>query len=114
MGAGSAPQIQKNFALDTNILGPGSAASVSVTATEDPAVLEAILGDAPFPAGEISLGGIAFQASGGGQVALGSGPSGTVKFNFSASSGAGVFDGSADALNSLALDSAPGLVLSVY
>lgn len=112
MGTGAAPQFQKTFPIDTSVLGPGSAASVSVSATRDPAVLAAIVGDTPFPAGQIDLGSITLQASDGAQISLG-GVSGAVKFSFSASSGAGVYNGSTDALKSLALDSAPGLDLSI-
>ncbi|HEX3681940.1 MAG TPA: hypothetical protein VHU83_05305 [Bryobacteraceae bacterium] len=112
MGAGAASPLQKTFPIKTDVLGPGSAASVTVSATRDPAVLQAILGDTAFPAGQIDLGSIALQASGAGQVSLG-GASGAVQFNFSASSGAGVYNDSAAALKSLALDSAPGLDLSI-
>src|SRR5271165_352240 len=103
MAAGTAPLLQKQFPIDPNVLGPNSAGSLAVSANTDADVLQSILNNAPFPErpnGQLELGSIALQASGGNQVIFGAGTSGSVSFNFSASfkTGAGVFDKSADAL----------------
>lgn len=115
---GSENLFQKEFPLDPDILAPGSALKVSVTGATDADVLQAIAQNTAFPTrpnGQLPLGSIDLQASGGNQVAFKAGPGGTVSFNFSASfhSGVGVFDNPADALSSLALDSAPNLDLSI-
>ncbi|HYX53006.1 MAG TPA: hypothetical protein VE783_06115, partial [Candidatus Limnocylindrales bacterium] len=122
MGAGTADatvaSLQKTFKLDPNILGPNSAESVAVSGATDADVLQAILSNTAFPTrpnGQLPLGSIDLEASGGKQVAFTAGPSGTVSFDFSASfkAGVGVFDQPQAALDSLGLDSAPGLDLTV-
>jgi hypothetical protein len=111
-------QLEKEFPLDPKILGAGSALKVSAGGTTDSDVLQAILKDTAFPVrpnGQLPLGHIQLQASGGNQVAFTAGPSGTVSFNFLASfnTGVGVFDKPSDALGSLPLDSVPNLDLTV-
>jgi len=116
MAAGTAPLLQKQFPIDPNVLGPNSAGSLAVSANTDADVLQSILNNTPFPErpnGQLELGSIALQASGGNQVIFGAGTSGSVSFNFSAKTGAGVFDKAADALSSLGLDSAPNLDLTI-
>lgn len=115
--ATTSPGFLKEFNLDPNILGPGSAASVSVSATTDAGVLQAILADKPFPSrpgGKIELGSIMLQAKSGSQVAFNAGQ-GSVSFDFSASfhTGLGVFDQAADAIGSLQLKDAPHLDLTL-
>lgn len=112
------PEFQKEYPLDPTILGPDSALTVGVTGASDSDVLQAISRNEPFPTranGQLPLGSISLSASGGNQIALKAGPGGTVTFNFSAAfeAGVGVFDKAQDALNSLALDSAPNLDLTI-
>ena len=107
----------KEFTLDPNILGPGSAAKVDVSLTTDADVLQAIVDDKPFPTrtnGKIELGSIMLEAQGGNQVKFDAGQ-GTVGFDFSASfkTGAGVFDQPADAIGSLQLNAPPKLDLVI-
>jgi hypothetical protein len=115
---GNGDQFEKEFPLDPKILGPGSALKVSVGGATDADVLQAILKNTAFPTrpnGQLPLGSIDLQASGGNQIAFKAGPSGTVTFQFAASfhAGIGVFDKPADALGSLSLDSAPNLDLTI-
>src|SRR5271165_2758639 len=103
MAAGAAPLFEKKFSIDPTVLGPNSADSLVVSANTDADVLQSIVNNTPFPErpnGQLELGSIALQASGGNQVTFSAGTSGNVSFNFSASfkTGAGVFDKSADAL----------------
>ena len=118
MGAGTAPIFQKQFSIDPTVLGPNSAEGLVVSVSSDADVLQSIVNNTPFPErpnGQLELGSIALQASGGNQVTFSAGTSGNVSFNFSASfkTGAGVFDKAADALSSLGLDSAPNLDLTI-
>jgi hypothetical protein len=118
MAAGEAPLLQKQFPLDPRILGPNSAASLVVSASTDADVLQSILNNTAFPErpnGQLGLGSIVFQASGGNQVTFAAGPAQNVSFNFSTSfkTGTGVFDRAADALASLGLDSAQNLDLTI-
>ncbi len=117
MASGAQLSLQKQFPIDPRVLGPDSAASLTISGSTDADVLQAILSNSPFPErlnGQLELGSIGLEASGGGQVTFAAGPSENVSFNFSTSfkTGAGVFDKAADALASLGLDSAPNLDLT--
>jgi hypothetical protein len=113
----SMSNFQKDFQLPAGILGPGSAEKVSVSATTDSDVLQAILKDTAFPTrpgGKIELGRVMLEASGGSQVSFNAGK-GTVGFDFHASfkTGVGVFDQPADAIGSLQLNAPPNLDLTI-
>jgi hypothetical protein len=117
MATPSRGSFQKTFQLPAGILGPGSAESVSVSATTDADVVQALLTDAPFPErpnGMLELGSVMLEASGGNQVSFNAGQ-GTVSFDFSAAfkKGVGVYDQSADAIAALQLDAPPQLDLTV-
>ena len=117
MPAPSTGGFQKQFPLDSDVLGPNSAASVSLSVSTDADVVEAVLKDTPFPAragGKIELGRIQLEAQGGGRLSFDAGQ-GTVGFSFSTSfrTGAGVFDQASDAIGSLQLDAPPKLDLTI-
>jgi hypothetical protein len=113
MGANPVPAIQKSFPLDPAILGPGSAVSIGVSAATSSDVLMAIVKDTPFPERELALGSIDVGVS-TDTITLQAGP-GTVGFQASAgvSTGFGVFNSGAAALQSLQLDAPPALDLSI-
>ena len=107
--------LQRSFALDSQILAPGSALNVDLSASTDADVALAILMDAPFPArenGEIALGRIGLSVSGHSPVAF-SGSGTTVGFEFAAgmAAGAGIFASADRALDALGLSGTPGVVL---
>lgn len=107
--------LQRSFALDSEILAPGSAVDVDLSASTDADVALAILMDAPFPArenGEIALGRIGLSVSGNSPVAF-SGSGTTVGFGFAAgmTAGAGIFARADRALDALGLSETPGVVL---
>lgn len=114
MSNGAAAQITKEFDLDPNLLPAGASAKVIVSATKDPAVLDAILTDKPFPPGAIELGAIALQAGTGNKLQFKAGDA-TVGFTGSAEAGAGmgVYADSTRAIAALKLPSAPELDLSL-
>jgi hypothetical protein len=108
--------MDKTFNLDPNILGPDSSASISVSATTDADVLQAIVKDDPFPTrpnGQIPLGNIALAATGTPVNFKANG--GSVSFGFEASfrTGAGVFDKAADAIATLQLGAPSALNLDI-
>lgn len=94
---------------------PGSPETVTVTGATDADVLQAITNNTAFPDranGQLPLGSIALQTA-GNKVTIPAGPSASVSFNFSANTGAGVFDKPADAIASLGLQSTPKLDLTL-
>jgi len=94
---------------------PGTPETVTVTGASDADVLEAITNNTAFPEranGQLPLGSIALQTT-GNKVTIPAGPSASVSFNFSANTGAGVFDKPADAIASLGLQSTPKLDLTL-
>src|SRR3954468_11943782 len=108
------PGFTREFPLDPDILGQGSAANLAVDAPDSAAAAAAIAANHPFPDGTIALGRIAVSASTGSGLAFRAGPT-TVSFKSSAeiSAGIGVYDSPADAVASLALPSSQGIDLSV-
>jgi hypothetical protein len=108
------PGFTREFPLDPDILGQGSAANLAVDAPDSAAAAAAIAANHPFPDGTIALGRIAVSASTGSGLAFKAGAT-TVSFKSSAeiSAGIGVFDSPADAVASLALPSSRGIDLSV-
>jgi hypothetical protein len=117
MPAGPSPAFQKSLALDPDILGPNSAATLQATGSSDADVLQALIDNTAFPnrpSGVIDLGDISLQASGGNPVAFQGGET-TVGFSFSAgaAAGIGVFDDPQAAVKSLGLDDTPGLDLTI-
>jgi hypothetical protein len=108
--------LQRSFALDSDILAPGSAFNVDLSGSTAADVALAIVKDDPFPEredGEIALGQIGLGVSGGNPVAF-SGSGTTVGFEFSAgiTAGAGIFDRPDKAIAALGLAETPGLSLS--
>ena len=108
------PGFTREFPLDPDILGQGSAANLAVDAPDSAAAAAAIAANHPFPDGTIALGRIAVSASTGSGLAFRAGAT-TVSFKSSAeiSAGIGVFDSPADAVASLALPSSKGIDLTV-
>jgi hypothetical protein len=107
--------LQQSFALDSQILAPGSAVNVDLARSTDADVAVALLEDDPFPArdnGEIALGHIALSASGTSPVAF-SGGGTTVGFEFAGgmTAAAGIFDTADRAMASLGLSEAPAVSL---
>lgn len=110
-----AHQFERDFPLDSTILGSDSAAKLSVSGSTDHDVVQAILTDSPFPQRDrIDIGHIQFETSAGKQVKFQAG-SAQVQFSLSGgvSGGAGVFSNPADALASLSLDAPPQLDLAL-
>lgn len=117
MSAAAPQEFQKSFALDPDVLGPNSSATLELGATTDADVLLAVTRNAPFPDrpnGIIDLTHISLTASGanpvafqGGEVSLG--------FQFSAgvTAGAAIFNKPQDALGALNLGDTPGLNLTI-
>ena len=99
--------IAREFPLDPDILGEGSALSIAVDAPASPELLAAIATNRPFPAGTIELGRITVGASTGSGLAFKSGAT-AVSFKSSADvqAGIGVFESPADAARQ---PSAPGI-----
>src|SRR5215813_11203131 len=102
MAAPAQGSLQKEFPLPAGILGPGSAAAVTVSATTASDVLDAIVSNEEFPTrpdGKLELGSVALEASGGKQISFDAGK-GTVGFEFSTAfkTGAGVYDQATDAV----------------
>lgn len=117
MATAAGPGFNREFKLAPDILGPDSSESVSVSATSDADVIEAILHDTPFPAranGKIDLEHISLEAQAGRSVVF---QAAQTSVSFTASggfkSGMGVFDNPADAIASLQLDSPPGLDVAI-
>src|SRR5260221_5894956 len=106
------PSIAREFPLDPDILGEGSALSIAVDAPASPESLAAIAANRPFPAGTIELGRITAGAS-TGNLAFKSGGS-AVSFQSSANvrAGIGVFDSPMEAVASLQLPPSSGVDLS--
>jgi hypothetical protein len=100
------PSIAREFPLDPDILGEGSALSLAVDAPASPESLAAIAANRPFPAGAIELGRITAGVTTGSGLAFKSGGA-PVSFEGSADvrAGIGVFDSAADAFASLQLPS---------
>src|SRR6185436_6931153 len=98
------PTLNREFPLDPEILGEGSALSIAVDAPASPESLAAIAANRPFPAGAIELGRITAGASTGSGLSFTSGGT-AVSFTSSADvqGGIGVFDSPADAVASLQL-----------
>jgi hypothetical protein len=112
-----APGLQKSFSLDPDILGPNSALTLQASGSTDADVLQALATNTAFPtrpSGEIDLGAINLQASGGNPVVFQGGGT-TVGFSFSAgvTAGAGIFDDPQAAVKSLGLDDTPRLDLTI-
>ena len=108
--------LQRSFALDSDVLAPGSAFNVDLNGSTAADVALAIVKDDPFPAresGEIKLGQIGLSVAGQNPVAF-SGGGTSVGFEFSAgiTAGAGIFDRPDQAIAALGLAETPGLVLS--
>lgn len=107
--------LQRSFALDSDILAPGSAVNVDLSGSTAADVALAIVKDDPFPVregGEIALGHIGLSVTGNNPVAFTGGDT-TIGFEFSAgiTAGAGIFSRADRALASLGLDDTPGVVL---
>ena len=107
--------LQQSFALDSDILAPGSAVNVDLARSTDADIALAILRNAPFPVrenGEIALGHIALSASGNSPVAFSSSGT-TVGFEFAGglTAAAGIFDTADRALASLGLSEPPPVSL---
>lgn len=113
MAAGTASAFQRRFALDPEILGPGSALSLELAGSTDQDVVVALATGKPLPkrpGGVLELGRISLAASGGNQVAFNAGNT-TAAFQFAAgtAAGIGVYDEPQKALDALELGEAPGL-----
>jgi hypothetical protein len=108
------PAFNREFPLDPEILGQGSAANLAIDAPGSAAAAAAIAANRPFPDGPIALGHITVGASTGSGLVFKSGAA-TVSFKSSAEiqAGIGIFESAADAVASLALPSAKNLDLSV-
>ena len=107
--------LQQSFALDSDILAPGSAVNVDLAHSTDADIALAILENDPFPVrenGEIALGHIALSASGNSPVAF-SASGTTVGFEFAGgmTAAAGIFDTADRALASLGLSEPPAVPL---
>ena len=107
--------LQQSFALDSDILAPGSAVNLDLARSADADVALALVADRPFPpreSGEIPLGHIALSAGGNSPVAF-SGGGTTVGFEFAGglTAAAGIFDTADRALASLGLAEPPAVVL---
>ncbi len=116
MATGTAAALQRQFALDPDILGPGSALSLELTGATDQDVVAALATGKPLPKrpdGVLELGRIGLAASGGKAVKFNAGKT-TVGFQFSAgvTAGIGVYDEPGKALDALDLGEAPGLDLA--
>jgi hypothetical protein len=108
MGPLPAKPFNKDFDLDQNVLGVGSAEKITVAANTDPDVLNAILNDFPFPtrpSGKIEIGKISLEADAGKEISFHAGQA-KIGFNAAAAVGAGVgvYDKAADAIASLSLN----------
>lgn len=108
------PAFNREFPLDPEILGQGSAANLAIDAPGSAAAAAAIAANRPFPDGPIALGHITVGASTGSGLVFQSGGA-TVSFKSSAEiqAGIGIFESAADAVASLALPSAKNLDLGV-
>ncbi len=108
------PAFTREFPLDPEILGQGSAVNLAVDAPGSPAAAAAIAANRPFPDGPIALGQISVGASTGSGLVFKSGAA-TVSFMSSAEiqAGIGIFDSPADAVASFALPSAKNLDLGI-
>ena len=108
------PAFTREFPLDPEILGQGSAVNLAVDAPGSPATAAAIAANRPFPDGPIALGQISVGASTGSGLVFKSGAA-TVSFMSSAEiqAGIGIFDSPAEAVASFALPSAKNLDLSL-
>ena len=106
------PAFTREFPLDPDILGQGSAVNLAVDAPGSPAAAAAIAANRPFPDGPIALGQISVGAGTGSGLVFKSGAA-TVSFTSSAEiqAGIGIFDSPADAVASFALPSAKNLDL---
>jgi hypothetical protein len=108
------PAFTREFPLDPDILGQGSAVNLAVDAPGSPAAAAAIAANRPFPDGPIALGQISVGAGTGSGLVFKSGAA-TVSFTSSAEiqAGIGIFDSPAEAVASFALPSAKNLDLSM-
>ena len=108
------PAFTREFPLDPEILGRGSAATLAVDVPGGADAAVAIATNRPFPDGTIALGHITVGASTGSGLAFTSGGS-TVSFKSSAEfqAGIGIFDTHADAVASLSLASSKAIDLGV-
>ena len=108
------PAFTREFPLDPEILGQGSAVNLAVDAPGSPAAAAAIAANRPFPDGPIALGQISVGAGTGSGLVFKSGAA-TVSFMSSAEiqAGIGIFDSPADAVASFALPSAKNLDLGM-
>src|SRR3954471_4520459 len=108
------PAFTREFPLDPDILGQGSALNLGVDAPGSAAAAAAIAANRPFPDGPIALGQISVAAATGSGLVFKSGAA-TVSFTSSAEiqAGIGIFDSPADAVASLALSAAKTLDLIV-
>ena len=106
------------FDLDKTVTFGDSSLTAEVTGTSDSDVVDAILNNKPFPDradGKIALGHVGLKAETGKSFSFGSAGTGSVTFGGSAGfeTGIGVFDASSDAVDSLELDDAPELEISI-
>src|SRR4051812_21787828 len=108
------PAFTREFPLDPEILGQGSALNLGVDAPGSPAAAAAIAANRPFPDGPIALGQISVGAGTGSGLVFKSGAA-TVSFTSSAEiqAGIGIFDSPADAVASFALPAAKNLDLNI-
>lgn len=108
------PAFTREFPLDPEILGRGSAATLAVDVPGGAAAAVAIATNRPFPDGTIALGHITVGASTGSGLAFASGGS-TVSFKSSVEfqAGIGIFDSPADAVASLSLPASKAIDLGV-
>ncbi|MBS1830238.1 MAG: hypothetical protein JST93_33360 [Acidobacteria bacterium] len=114
--AGSATTaLNRTFALDPKVLGPGSAINLQLTGATAADVVAAVAANSPFPARpRIDLASIGLSVSGGNPVAFTAGQT-TVGFSFSAgvTAGVGIFDDGSAAVQALGLAETPGLDVTV-
>jgi hypothetical protein len=104
------PSIAREFPLDPDILGEGSAVSIAVDAPASPALVAAIAANRPFPDGPIELGRINVAASTGSGLAFKTGGTAvTFKSSAEVAAGIGVFESATDALTSLQLSASNGV-----
>ncbi len=111
------PISSTKFQLDKTIVAPGGSVTVDIGAASDHDVVDAILENKPFPdrpEGKIELGSIDLKAETGKTFALNAGQA-TIGFKASGEfkTGLGVFNSAADAIDSLELEDAPQLTLSI-
>jgi len=111
------PITSTKFQLDKTIVVPSGSVTVDIGASTAHDVVDAILGNKPFPDrpdGKIELGSIELKSEMGKSFAFNAGQT-TVAFQASADfrSGLGVFNKACDAIDALQLENAPQLNLNI-